>query len=693
MNDVNEARGEDEIVVEEDHSDSDFHDSEYEIDEGDDAMFEQAVDVLIERDSGHLGDEGNESNNDVICFSDDLYSIEGFDNEEVDKPNKKWPEFNYVADMDDPIFSVGMLFADKKQLKVAVKNVSIKDRVNVVVKKDDKIRFRVVCKEGCDWTLYARKFTKDANDPTFQIRTYKSKHTCCKDYANRNMDYKWLCNKYMHCFLADPNFKLSSFESLVYKDYVLIVPRSKLFRAKQLALKTLQGNYSEQYSKIGSYAEEIRNTNPGSSVLCKLDGGLFQRMYVSFKACVSGLAHCRPFISIDGCHLKGKFGGQLLSVVGVDANDCIFPIAYAVVEIENTDTWKWFINLLSEDINIENQHSWTWMSDRQKGLISALQSLFPEAEHRFCVRHLHNNFKNEGFQGKGLKDAIWAAARASNMADFNHCMDELKAKNSDAHKWLSEKPTKAWSRSHFSTLSKCDMLLNNLCECFNKYILDARDKPILTIVLNIRCKLMNRFYVKRIVADKFSGPLCPRIQKKLDKNKEISGRYWPQPSTLRKFQIICPINQFIVDLDEKSCSCRKWDLSGIPCAHAISAIWFNKEHPEAYVDACYTVDTQKKIYEEAINPIRGKTSWPSSTFIPKPPIQQPKQPGRPKMKRKKESDELTPQKEKFAKLMKIGVSMTCSKCGQQGHNKRSCKVICQNMDSQQSNDVRVLSFS
>ncbi|KAK8628568.1 hypothetical protein V6N13_009155 [Hibiscus sabdariffa] len=291
---------------------------------------------------------------------------------------------------------------------------------------------------------------------------------------------------------------LSSFESLVYKDYVLIVPRSKLFRAKQLVLKTLQGNYSEQYSKIGSYVEEIRNTNPGSSVLCKLDGGLFQRMYVSFKVCEVGLAHCRPFISIDGCHLKGKFGGQLLSVVGVDANDCIFPIAYAAVEIENTDTLKWFINLLSEDVNIENQHSWTLMSNRQK---------------------------------------------------------------------------------------------------------------------------------------------------------------------------------FIVDLDEKSRSWRKWDLSSIRCAHAISTIWFNKEHPEAYVDACYTVDTQNIIYEEAINPIRGKTSWPASTFIPKPPIQQPKQPVRPKMKRKKEPDELTSQREQFAKLRKIGVSMTCSKCGQQGHNKRSCKVI------------------
>ncbi|KAK8516375.1 hypothetical protein V6N12_068982 [Hibiscus sabdariffa] len=75
----------------------------------------------------------------------------------------------------------------------------------------------------------------------------------------------------------------------------------------------------------------------------------------------------------------------------------------------------------------------------------------------------------------------------------------------------------------------------------------------------------------------------------------------------------------------------------------------------------------------------------------KAPIQQPKQPGRPKTKRKKEPYELTSQREKCAKLRKIEVSMTCSKCGQQGHNKRSCEVISQNMDSQQSNDERITS--
>ena len=90
-----------------------------------------------------------------------------------------------MSDMDNPIFCVRMSFANKKQLKNIVKNVNIKDGV-----KKNKIRLRVVCQKRCKWTLYARKMNTDPNDPTFQIRTYRSKHNCCKEYVNRNMDYK-----------------------------------------------------------------------------------------------------------------------------------------------------------------------------------------------------------------------------------------------------------------------------------------------------------------------------------------------------------------------------------------------------------------------------------------------------------------------------------------------------------------------
>ena len=56
----------------------------------------------------------------------------------------------------------------------------------------------------------------------------------------------------------------------------------------------------------------------------------------------------------------------MLTVVGVDPNDCIFPIAIGIVEVEDNNTWKWFLKTLKEDLNMDNIALWTLMSDRQK---------------------------------------------------------------------------------------------------------------------------------------------------------------------------------------------------------------------------------------------------------------------------------------------------------------------------------------
>jgi len=52
---------------------------------------------------------------------------------------------------------------------------------------------------------------------------------------------------------------------------------------------------------------------------------------------------------LDGCFLKGKYGGELLSVVDRDANYQLLPLVYAVVEVENKETWTWFLELLIGD--------------------------------------------------------------------------------------------------------------------------------------------------------------------------------------------------------------------------------------------------------------------------------------------------------------------------------------------------------
>ena len=59
---------------------------------------------------------------------------------------------------------------------------------------------------------------------------------------------------------------------------------------------------------------------------------------------------CRPLEGLDGCHLKGKFSGHILSATTKDGNDNIFPVALGVVEQDNKDSWVSFLQRFADDI-------------------------------------------------------------------------------------------------------------------------------------------------------------------------------------------------------------------------------------------------------------------------------------------------------------------------------------------------------
>ena len=83
-------------------------------------------------------------------------------------------------------------------------------------------------------------------------------------------------------------------------------------------------------------------------------------------------------------------------------------------------------------------------------------------------------------------------------------MDAMKVLDPAAHAWLDKMAPNTWVRAFFSTFPKCDSLLNNNCEVFNKYILEARELPILSMLERIKSQLMTRFYNKQVeVAEKF----------------------------------------------------------------------------------------------------------------------------------------------------------------------------------------------
>jgi hypothetical protein len=55
---------------------------------------------------------------------------------------------------------------------------------------------------------------------------------------------------------------------------------------------------------------------------------------------VAGFTHCRSIVSVDATFLTGKYKGTLMVVVGITAENQLMPLAFALVEGENNESWS-----------------------------------------------------------------------------------------------------------------------------------------------------------------------------------------------------------------------------------------------------------------------------------------------------------------------------------------------------------------
>jgi hypothetical protein len=102
-------------------------------------------------------------------------------------------------------------------------------------------------------------------------------------------------------------------------------------------------------------------------------------------------------------------------------------------------------------------------------------------------------------------------------------MEELNEISPDAYDYLSKIDPSTWARSWFSTFPKCDLIVNNLSECFNAWILKQCDLPIISLFEMLRTKLMKRYQKKREGISNMEGTICPKIMAQLDELSHDAG--------------------------------------------------------------------------------------------------------------------------------------------------------------------------
>jgi hypothetical protein len=67
--------------------------------------------------------------------------------------------------------------------------------------------------------------------------------------------------------------------------------------------------------------------------------------------------------------------------------------------------------------------------------------------------------------------------------------------------------------------------------------------------------------------------------------------------------------EFVVDIEKRTCDCRRWDLTGIPCSHVVSCVRQERLPTETMVHDCCSSTRFLIAYGPKIMPCKDKSLW------------------------------------------------------------------------------------
>ncbi|CAK8574527.1 unnamed protein product [Lathyrus sativus] len=574
--------------------------------------------------------------------------------------------------MEDHNFVVGQEFPDVKTFRNAIKEAAIAQHFELRIIKSDLIRYFAKCaSEGCPWRIRAVKLP---NAPTFTIRSLEGTHTCGRNALNghHQASVDWIVSFIEERLRDNINYKPKDILHDIHKQYGITIPYKQAWRAKERGLAAIYGSSEEGFYQLPSYCEEIKKTNPGSvaEVFTTCADNRFQRLFVSFYASIHGFVNgCLPVVALGGIQLKSKYLSTFLSATSFDADGGLFPLAFAVVDVENDESWTWFLSELHKalEVNIECMLEIIFLSDGHKGIVDAIRRKFPKSSHAFCMRYLSESIGKE-FKNSRLIHLLWKAAYATTTIAFKEKMAEIEELSPEAANWLQQFHPSQWALAYFEG-TRYGHLSSNIEE-FNKWILEFRELPIIQVIERIHSKLKTEFDDRCLKSSSWCSVLAPSAERRMVEAINHASTYQVLRSDEVEFEVISADRSDIVNIGSHSCSCRDWQLYGIPCSHAVAALISCRKDIYAYTAKCFTAASYRDTYAEVLHPIPEKIEWrktdesslDNDIVVVRPPkFRRP--PGRPEKKRICVEDH---NRDKH--------TVHCSRCNQTGHYKTTCKA-------------------
>ncbi|XP_057740552.1 uncharacterized protein LOC130957725 [Arachis stenosperma] len=362
-------------------------------------------------------------------------------------------------------FQVGQQFPDKEEALLSVKTYSIRRGVQYKVVESDYRRYVGKCFEfgnGCTWLI---RLSLRQRKGVWEVKRYNGPHTCLAPSIfsdHRSLDYHVISAFIMPMVRADASVSIKVLLNATATHFGFRPTYRRVWLAKQKAVALIYGDWDESYNELPRWVLGVQLTMAGT---------------------VAVLKTIPPLISIDGTHLYGKYGGTLLVAIAQDGNSNILPVAFALVEGENVESWSFFLSHLRE--HVTPQPGLLVISDRHNGIKAALEApdggwLPPFAYQAFCIRHVAANFALT-FKGKDARRLLVNVAYAKTEVEFHYWFDILRSEDPAMCDWANRIEYSLWTQ-HCDEKRRFGHMTTNISECVNSILKGVRNLPVCSLV-------------------------------------------------------------------------------------------------------------------------------------------------------------------------------------------------------------------
>ncbi|RYR38541.1 hypothetical protein Ahy_A09g043590 [Arachis hypogaea] len=114
---------------------------------------------------------------------------------------------------------------------------------------------------------------------------------------------------------------------------------------------------------------------------------------------------------------------------------------------------------------------------------------------------------------------------------------------------------------------------------------------------------------------------CPRS----NRSRSVTCKWWVGDDDHNVFEVRRHGRTLRVNTQERTCTCRKWQLTGLPCCHGIAAIQRKNQRPEDYAHHWLTMEAYNRTYQFHINTVPSQEYWADTEGLPclPPPYKRP----------------------------------------------------------------------